>query len=302
MNDICGVVVTYNRKELLLRNIKSMLIQSYSLDLLIYDNNSTDGTLDYLKENGILENENVKYIKSPKNLGGAGGFENGLREAYGKGYRYFLLMDDDGYALNTETVKQLMDIAKKYENEPIIVNSLVVKNDNYDITFHLLDGIESYDDAVKMSKDGVLEAIAPFNGTLVSKECVDEIGFPRGEFFLSNDEYEYTLRAQHMGVPTLTAVDSLYFHPFQYDVRKAHFFGKELYVEEEKLWKTYFKTRNGIWVTNKYKGKLKGIKFAIKSIITAMYTEKKIAVLMTVLRAIYDGSTGKFSRIPDLSK
>ena len=48
MFKICAVVVTYNRKELLLRNISSLLSQTYPLDILIYDNASTDGTYDFL--------------------------------------------------------------------------------------------------------------------------------------------------------------------------------------------------------------------------------------------------------------
>ena len=35
-NSICAIIVTYNRKELLCRNIRSVLGQSVGLDLLIF--------------------------------------------------------------------------------------------------------------------------------------------------------------------------------------------------------------------------------------------------------------------------
>ena len=56
---ICSVVVTYNRKELLIRNIKSIMSQSIKTDIIIYDNASTDGTYEFLEEKGILKNDNT---------------------------------------------------------------------------------------------------------------------------------------------------------------------------------------------------------------------------------------------------
>lgn len=46
--EICAVVVTYNRKELLIRCINQILLQTRVPDILIFDNYSSDGTKDYL--------------------------------------------------------------------------------------------------------------------------------------------------------------------------------------------------------------------------------------------------------------
>ena len=66
---VCAVVVTYNRKELLCRNIKSLLKQTYPVDILIYDNASTDGTEDELNNGGYLAMPNIIYVKGKYNGG-----------------------------------------------------------------------------------------------------------------------------------------------------------------------------------------------------------------------------------------
>ena len=48
-----GVVVTYNRKEELVKNIRAILSQSYVVDrYYIIDNHSSDNTEQLLKEEG----------------------------------------------------------------------------------------------------------------------------------------------------------------------------------------------------------------------------------------------------------
>lgn len=92
-----GIVVTYNRKEELINNINSILLQKKKFDkYYIIDNCSSDGTYEFLVEQNILKNEFIKYILLDKNIGGAGGFYTGLRFAYEDGYDFICMMDDDG--------------------------------------------------------------------------------------------------------------------------------------------------------------------------------------------------------------
>ena len=51
MNKVAIIVVTYNRKKLLKKNIEALLNQNYKdFDLFIIDNASTDGTYNYIKK------------------------------------------------------------------------------------------------------------------------------------------------------------------------------------------------------------------------------------------------------------
>ena len=97
-NRIAAVVVTYNRKELLRECIEALLVQSMNqLDILLIDNASTDGTYEYV-EDLVMENDTIYYMNTGSNLGGAGGFHYGLKEAYNRGYDYMWIMDDDTIA------------------------------------------------------------------------------------------------------------------------------------------------------------------------------------------------------------
>ena len=77
---IIAVVVTYNRRELLKRNIHSLRQQDSPLSAIVVVNNgSTDGTAEWLAEQHDLK------VISQENVGGSGGFYTGIREAYDMG-------------------------------------------------------------------------------------------------------------------------------------------------------------------------------------------------------------------------
>jgi len=91
---VIAVIVTYNRKELLKECITALLNQDYrNCDILVVDNASTDGTFDYISE--LLKNKRVIYKNTGANLGGAGGFNFGMKEAVNLGCDFVWVMDDD---------------------------------------------------------------------------------------------------------------------------------------------------------------------------------------------------------------
>ena len=112
-NNIVAVIVTYNRKKLLLECINSLLKQeNISCDIIVIDNKSTDGTETAIKS---LASEKIRYINTGTNLGGAGGFNFGIKKAVEFGYDYVWLMDDDCIPKSTALFK-LNEAGKKYKN------------------------------------------------------------------------------------------------------------------------------------------------------------------------------------------
>lgn len=97
--DVAAVVVTFNRCGLLAELIVSLLRQTCPLRAIyIIDNASVDGTEAYGRR-VAAEQPNVKYLRSPTNRGGSGGFSDGVRAAHAAGHRWLWLMDDDVRAL-----------------------------------------------------------------------------------------------------------------------------------------------------------------------------------------------------------
>ena len=91
-----SVIVTYNRKDKLIEAIDSLLNQKIQpIRIILIDNHSTDGTEERLKEEGLLDNSKVVYLRMPKNYGGSGGFYYGIKEAMKYDDFEFLSLSDD---------------------------------------------------------------------------------------------------------------------------------------------------------------------------------------------------------------
>lgn len=53
-NSVCALIVTYNRKEYLVKLLHALSEQSYSIKkILIFDNHSSDGTAELLQKKAI---------------------------------------------------------------------------------------------------------------------------------------------------------------------------------------------------------------------------------------------------------
>lgn len=250
MSKIVSVVVTYNRKELLLRNLKHQLTQTYPFyKIIIIDNYSTDGTHAYLNDAGILNDERVIYMCLDENRGGAGGFEFGVNEAFKSGADYVLLMDDDGYMIDENTLANLI-VKVPANNKLIMMNSLVLC-DEENLSFGLGASLLTKTLCREAQEDGLIkDYINPFNGTLISKELYLGIGAPNGRFFIRGDEQEYQLRAKEFGAFIATAVDSLYMHPSgKKEIKK--FLGKDFVNSYDAPWKEYYEMRNMTYAVRK---------------------------------------------------
>ncbi|WP_252902688.1 glycosyltransferase [Paucilactobacillus hokkaidonensis] len=80
-NKVCAVVVTYNKIDLLKECISRLEKQTFLLNhLIVVDNASTDGTGDYLDQIS-KSNSSVIPIYLLNNIGGAGGFNAGIKSS-----------------------------------------------------------------------------------------------------------------------------------------------------------------------------------------------------------------------------
>lgn len=89
-------IPTYNRLELLKRAVGSALSQDYkNIELIIVDDGSLDGTVDYL-ESLIRENNKVKYMVNQSNFGACVSRNRAINAAAGE---LITGLDDDDYFL-----------------------------------------------------------------------------------------------------------------------------------------------------------------------------------------------------------
>ena len=248
MCKVAAVIVTFNRKELLLQNLKECFNQNYELTkIIIVDNHGTDNTKDYLEDRlNINDLSKIEYCYLESNIGGAGGFEYGLKKAFADKYDFVWLMDDDGKPKNSNTLLNLMKFVFEfnYLGKDVILNSLVCYDD-VQLSFGIIEDKTIKYNIFDINNKYVKGFINPFNGTLISYKAIEKLGFPKGEYFIKGDEKEYLLRALYYKVPVYTVVESLYFHPSpRISSSSKKFFGKKLVNNIEAGWKEYYSMRN----------------------------------------------------------
>lgn len=293
---LTAVIVTYNRKELLSQNIEMLLKQTMTVDsIIIVDNCSSDGTYEYLKNCGWTT-EPFLYLKTETNIGGAGGFYTGVKAAYEAGADWIVLMDDDGRMADEHTMEILYRAARKLYDEnrgerKLFVNALVQKGE---LLSFKIDHMYTVVEAMMAAKNGLIEGAAnPFNGTLISRELVSDIGYPKKEFFIKGDEVDYKQRALDAGAYVGTVTEAKYIHPRPETVEKT-VLGVKVPFFVEAPWKEYYAARNFTYVYKLqewYKGILFELIF-VKLLAVISLKCKKMETIKMLFKGVYDGWKG----------
>ncbi|MBE6806732.1 MAG: glycosyltransferase [Ruminococcaceae bacterium] len=184
-----AVVVTYNRKDYLLRSVHALLGQSVPVDVLVVDNASTDGTAEALQP---LLSDRVQYYNTGSNLGGAGGFQYGTRLAVQAGYDLLWLMDDDCIP-ERSALEALLKADEELAGNYGFLSGLAYWKDGSLCNMNIQKtGIKSKIE--DLSSPLVPVIMATFVSVLIPSERVREVGLPIKEFFIWSDDLEYTRR------------------------------------------------------------------------------------------------------------
>lgn len=190
---IAAIVVTYNRCELLLGCISALILQTYQeFDILIIDNASTDNTYNALQE--YINSSKILYYNTGSNIGGAGGFNYGIRKAYELGYDYYWLMDDDTYPTQS-ALEELMKADCILDGQYGFLSSYVSWIDGSICEMNVPSMINDVE-PVKTNDGSRLFPIhkATFVSFLVSKRIVEKVGLPIKDFFIWCDDINYCMR------------------------------------------------------------------------------------------------------------
>lgn len=118
------VIATYNGEKYLLEQLDSITNQTYkNIEIIICDDNSTDGTKKIIK-NFAENNPNVYYYLNVNNLGVNKNFEEGFLKAKGD----FISISDQDDIWKTEKIEQQMLLFKTEEIILVHSGSLTFKD------------------------------------------------------------------------------------------------------------------------------------------------------------------------------
>lgn len=257
---VCIVIVTYNRKEYLVRLLQEGLLrQTYPIEkILIYDNASTDGTPEMLAENGFIDcvvdgqltaNQRGEveflYYRNKQNSGGAGGFAGGIELACRQNCELIWTMDDDVLP-ESDCLERLVSVLseqvqlclpcrtdERFEDTAIL---------DIDFTKLFCRGIpirQIYSREIEGETVVIKQMV--FEGPLFTKRLVEQIGLPRKELFIFGDDSDYALRAS--AVTELRYVKHAILH------RQIIPSGG---CEKRMGWRDYYMHRNSYWMDITY--------------------------------------------------
>jgi GT2 family glycosyltransferase len=188
---IGALVLTLNRKSTVKECINSLLKQKIDL-ILVVDNGSSDGTSEMIKKE--YSSKRVVLIRNEINLGSAGGYSTGIKEAYNHKIDWLWLFDDDCEALEN-SLKELKIAKEKLIKQKVDVGFLSSFINNLDEGTFPVDIRYDSEKWAKYYEDSILEVRwNVYTGMLLNMDAVREVGLPIKEFFLYADDDEFTYR------------------------------------------------------------------------------------------------------------
>lgn len=200
-------VVTYNRKELLRQNLCAVLAQTFPIEeILVVDNNSTDGTYEYIED--LINEHAIRYVKLSENLGGAGGFRHIQSEFMMSTCEVVWMMDDDG----RPSVECLSELMCRVGDFPILGPLIECQYDGMSHSSYDLEGAEERLIS-RLETQELVTPVHPFNGTLIKREVIEAIGMVNADLFIWGDEQEYRLRWLSRGFAEASVTSARYYHP-----------------------------------------------------------------------------------------
>lgn len=250
------VLVTFNRLEKLKIALSCYAKQTYKIEkIIIVDNCSTDGTIDFLKtwlDSKTNFDKEVVYLS--ENTGGAGGFGAGMDHALNLVNSmqlktdWILVSDDDAFP-NDDAIEKMIVYYQKQEfekqNEIVALSSAVVNHgqiheshrsriekDFFRIRFVGVD--KKY-----YNTDGFEIDLFSYVGTMIKVSALKNVGTTLRDLFIYGDDNEHSLRLGKIG--KLVCVPA---SVFVHDTPG---------VETRKIgWHNYYNRRNQLYILKEY--------------------------------------------------
>jgi rhamnopyranosyl-N-acetylglucosaminyl-diphospho-decaprenol beta-1,3/1,4-galactofuranosyltransferase len=247
MNEVvCAVLVTYNRLESLKIALAHYFDQSVQpAALIIVDNNSSDGTAEYLST--LQGHQNIHCITLPANIGAGGGIGRAMNYSMERiNPDYFWILEDDTY----------------YKKDALADLLKYIKTSSYDMIS--LKGFKyNFGSTVTVVGSNSLQQVpsALLDGSLIKADIVRKIGPPKKEYFMMCDDYEFSLRLNKNGykIGLINIESANYLH-----------MGGDGQFTPSTLWRGYYSSRNHLLILKEY--------FSIKTLLSYLYKQSKFLI------------------------
>jgi GT2 family glycosyltransferase len=196
---VAAVVVTYNRRPLLLEALAAVQAQTRPADaVIVVDNASTDDSAAAVREHF----PDVRLERLARNTGGAGGFAFGMalaqRRDTGRGRADLIWLMDDDTVPEPGALAALLDARGRHPGgPPALIASRVVWTDGrpHPMNTPRVKPFARPAERAAAAAAGCLPIrSASFVSVLVDAGVAARRGLPLADYFLWNDDFEFTTR------------------------------------------------------------------------------------------------------------
>lgn len=236
---VAAVIVTFNRAEKLAKVLDSLDRQTRRPDrIYVVDNASTDETRDLMARR---VRDDIVHLRLAENIGGAGGFNTGMKAAYADGFDLMWISDDDAYP-HEDALEKLIDGLAEFEeltgHWPSYACSAVRFTDGSWCEMNTPATVWDWPRYYTRETPYFLVQSCSFVSVLVPRWAVKEHGFPIKDYFIWFDDAEYTRRLAK-SYPGIFVPDSLVTHDA--GVNQGVNFGL---ITDKSIWKYRYGARN----------------------------------------------------------
>jgi GT2 family glycosyltransferase len=248
---VCAIVVTFNRLETLKTAVAHILAQTVPpAEIVIVDNYSTDGTIEYLQS--VNGQDNIRCIFMESNTGSAGAIAKAMTYGLEKNtFDYFWILDDDTfYAPNA-----LKDLIENIEQTQFVMLGLHGANFKFGAKVHA-------DPNIRLQEIDY----AMIDGAIIKADVVRKLGPLCEEFFMMCDDQEYSIRIRR--------------HGYKIGVLKNGADDRQLLggggqFTKATLWRNYYSARNHTFIIKKH--------FSFVEFIAYTYHQAKLLLTAALL-------------------
>lgn len=246
--DVGVVIVTFNRINELKIALNKYENQTKSPKyIIVVNNNSSDGTKEFLNEWKNEINDIKKHVISlSENIGGSGGFNEGLAFALNLDCDWIWLADDDAYPENNalEKIENFYNENSRFRDVSAFC-AAVINNGKYDIEHrrrlkqNRFGVKEVFIDEEEYKKQWFEIDLFSYVGCVLNKKYLNKVGITERDYFIYYDDTEHSLRLSKIGKVICIP-----------EVKVTH--DVELQGRSIINWKNYYGSRNKLLMYKKH--------------------------------------------------
>ncbi|MCJ7580949.1 MAG: glycosyltransferase family 2 protein [Candidatus Aminicenantes bacterium] len=214
---VCLIVLNWMNYDLCSRLLRAFRDLTYSnLDVVLVDNGSPDGSGRRLSR----DFPEIAYVALRDNLGYAAGNNAGMKRALERGADLVFLLNFDLTILTCQIIEHMVSCFQSI-SELGILNPLILLDSpssgmsnrqfRRGLYFHVIQRMLVPERGFRQTlKNGAILEERPFahgSAMMISRECLERVGFLNEEFFMYMVEPEYCFRSRQNGFLTMVLLD-----------------------------------------------------------------------------------------------